>query len=92
GGNEGIFKSALQSSMMGQCNSQLHLLLPNALLQQALIPNGQLGEIANKCSIRIDLGQEVQPNLRQVTLSGGVAANAMASYFLQERALQWGGH
>merc|ERR1712107_478029 len=90
GGNEGMFRAALQSSVMAGTSSQLHVLLPERLLQQALIPSGRLTEIANRCQIRIDLGMEVQPNLRQVTLVGGVAANSMAAYFLQERALQHG--
>jgi len=90
GGNEAMFKAALQSSLVAGSSSQLHLLLPNRLLQQALVPQGHLAEIANKCQIRIDLGQEVQPDLRQVTLCGGVAANSVAAYFLQERALQHG--
>lgn len=90
GGNEALFKQALQNSMTAGMNSQHHVLLSNSVLQQHLIPKGYLSEIANRCQITIDLGQEVQPNLRQVTFCGGVAANAVAVYFLQERLLQLG--
>eukprot|EP00441_Pelagodinium_beii_P031622 CAMPEP_0197640738 /NCGR_PEP_ID=MMETSP1338-20131121/14919_1 /TAXON_ID=43686 ORGANISM="Pelagodinium beii, Strain RCC1491" /NCGR_SAMPLE_ID=MMETSP1338 /ASSEMBLY_ACC=CAM_ASM_000754 /LENGTH=668 /DNA_ID=CAMNT_0043213609 /DNA_START=16 /DNA_END=2018 /DNA_ORIENTATION=+ len=71
GGNEAMFRSALQSSVMAGTSSQLTVLLSERLVQQALIPSGQLTEIANRCQIRIDLGNEVQPDLRQVTLVGG---------------------
>merc|ERR1712110_1098811 len=74
GGNEAMFKAALQSSLMGQSSAQLLLLLPLDLLQQTLIPQGHLGEIAQKCGIRIDLGGEVQSNACQVALTGPIAA------------------
>merc|ERR1711924_438886 len=90
GGNEALFKQALQNSMTAGMSSQHHVLVPNNVLQQALIPKGYLSEIANRCQIRIELGQDVQPNLRQLTFCGGVAANAVAVYFLQERLLQLG--
>merc|ERR1712039_285598 len=92
GANEAMFKAALQSASMGQPSpSQLVLLIPSDVLQQALVPQGHLGDITQKCGIRIDLGEEVPPNLQQVTFTGSVAANAMAAYFLQERALQYSG-
>merc|ERR1719277_2246760 len=91
GANEAMFQQALQSSAMSGGQTQLHVLLPQDLLQRALIPNGHLGEIAQRCQIRLDLGPDVAPNRRQVTLTGAVAANAMAAYFLQERAAQFGG-
>merc|ERR1719277_769234 len=91
GANEAMFQQALQSSAMNGGQTQLHLLLPQELLQRALIPNGHLGEIAQRCQVRLDLGADVAPNRRQVTLTGAVAANAMAAYFLQERASQFGG-
>jgi len=87
-GSEMMFRAALQGSMIAGSSSQLHLLLPSSLLQESLIPKGQLAEIAQKCQVRIELGQDVPPDLRQVTLRGGLAANAVAAYFLQERALQ----
>lgn len=83
------FEMALQSSMLSQHQAQLSLLLPVDLLQQALIPHGHLGEIAQKCRIQIDLGTELPQSMQQVSLSGTVAANAMAAYFLQERSLQY---
>mmetsp|Transcript_138412 Transcript_138412/g.240873 ORF Transcript_138412/g.240873 Transcript_138412/m.240873 type:complete len:108 (+) Transcript_138412:3-326(+) len=82
------FQTALQSSLFGQQSSQLLLLLPMELIQKALIPSGHLAEIAEKCHIRIDLGREVPPNLREVMMTGTVVANAMAIYFLQERTMQ----
>ncbi|CAE7288965.1 PPID, partial [Symbiodinium microadriaticum] len=87
-GSEMMFRAALQGGMIAGSTSQLHLLLPTSLLQESLIPKGQLTEIAQRCQVRIELGQEVPPDLRQVTLRGGLAANSVAAYFLQERALQ----
>ncbi|CAJ1358226.1 unnamed protein product, partial [Effrenium voratum] len=86
-GNEFMFRAALQSGMIAGSQSQLHLLLPSSLLHQTLIPKGHLAEIAQKCQVHLELGQEVS-SLQQVTLRGGIAANAVAAYFLQERALQ----
>merc|ERR1719316_2081767 len=88
--NPMAFEAALQGSMLGQHQAQLALLLPAELLQQALIPHGHLAEIAQKCNINIDLGAELS-SMRQVSLTGTVAANAMAAYFLQERSLQYMG-
>merc|ERR1712003_589878 len=90
GPNEAMFRTALMSSMVGQAGSQLQLLLPSELLQQSLVPHEHLSDIARTCQIRVDLGADVQPNMRQVSLTGSVAANAMAAYFLQERAMQYG--
>lgn len=89
GGNEAMFRMALQSGM-GQFHAQLMLLLPADAVRQALVPRGHLQEIAQRCQIRMDLGQEIPPNLLQVNLSGTVAANSMAAYFLQERLAQLG--
>merc|ERR1719424_1399854 len=84
------FQAVLQQSMLGQHQAQLLLLLPVDLVQQALIPHGHLAEIAQTCNIGIDLGDELS-GMRQVSLTGTVAANAMAAYFLQERSLQYTG-
>merc|ERR1719263_1620337 len=85
------FEAALHNSMLSQHQAQLALLLPVDLLQQSLIPQGHLADIAQKCRITIDLGAEVSPSMRQVSLTGTVAANTMAAYFLQERTLQYTG-
>jgi len=85
--NEAAFCQALQSQGM---QSQLLLLFPQDLLEKALIPKGDLAAIAGRCQIRIDLGDHVAPNMRQVALSGTIAANAMAAYFLQEKSSQYG--
>lgn len=79
-----------QQSMFGQQQTQLSLLLPVDLLQEALIPHGHLSEIANTLNINIQLGDQVA-SMRHVMLSGTVASNAMAAYFLQERSLQYMG-
>jgi len=88
--NDAMFSAALTSAS-SQASSQLQLLMPSELLQKSLIPNGHLAEIAQKCRIQLDLGADVAPNQRQVCLSGTIAANAMAAYFLQERSMQYGG-
>eukprot|EP00971_Amphidinium_carterae_P026691 526496-Amphidinium_carterae.2 len=88
GMNETLMRAAFQEGI-GNLTGQLLLLLPAKLLHQTLIPHGHLGEIANACGIRIELGAEHPPN-QQVALAGGVVANAMAAYFLQERMLQFG--
>jgi len=92
-GSEMMFAAALRS-MNGMTNqfgpqSQLVLLLPAELIQRALIPQGHIAEIAQRCGIRVDLGGEVHPDLLQVGLTGSIVANAMASYFLQERVQQY---
>jgi len=84
------FQAMLQQSMLGQHQAQIAILLPADLIQQALIPDGHLSQIAQTCSISIDLGAEIS-GMRQVSLAGTVAANAMAIYFLQERSLQYTG-
>merc|ERR1719163_1653205 len=80
------FQAMLQQSMLGQHQAQLALLLPVDLLQRALVPHGHLAEIAQTCNINIDLGVELA-SMRQVLLTGTVAANAMAAYFLQEQSI-----
>merc|ERR1719433_1879170 len=86
---ESMFWAALRASAVGQFPGQLLLLIPADLLQQALVPHGHLADIAQRCQIRIDLGGEVPPNFLQVSMTGPVMANAMAAYFLQERAAQY---
>jgi len=95
GASDAMFRQALAMGGGGS-QTQLHLLLPQDMIQRALIPNGHLADIAARCQIRIDLGADMPPNLRQVTLHGSVAANSMAAYFLQQTCLQlssgMGGH
>merc|ERR1719221_2052651 len=88
GSSEVMFREALQLTIAGQCTSQMSLLLQAELLFKALVPYGHLADIAQKCGIRIDLGAEIPPDTCQVVFTGSVVANAMAAYFLQERALQ----
>merc|ERR1719265_1437976 len=81
------FRQILSQSMMGQHQAQLMLLLPVDLIEQCLIPQGHFSDICQACNINLDLGAEMS-GMRQVSLTGTVAANAMAAYFLQERSLQ----
>jgi len=90
GGGEALFRLALQSSLVCQMSAQLLLLVPAELLQKALVPHGHLVDIAQRCQVRIDLGAEVMPSLQQVSITGSIACNTVAAYFLQERAAQYG--
>merc|ERR1711972_1288684 len=89
GSNEAMFRAALHQSSMGQFKAQLMLLLPFHVVHKALIPHGHLSEIAQKCQIKIDLDNEMAPQQCQLTFSGSMVANSLASYFLQERAMQY---
>merc|ERR550514_980180 len=87
GSNERAFLSALQAS--GVNSAQLTLLLPQNLLQNILIPRGFMAEIAQRSGSKMDLGNEGPAGMRQVTLSGSMVANALASLYLQEKVLQF---
>merc|ERR1712151_731530 len=86
-GNERAFLAALQAS--GINNAQLTLLIPQQLLQNILIPRGIMAEIAQRSGAQIDLGTESPAGMRQVTLSGSMVGNALASLFLQEKVIQF---
>jgi len=90
GGGEALFRLALQSSVVCQMSTQMLLVVPAELLQKALVPHGHLVDIAQRCQVRIDLGVEVMPSLQQVSITGSIASNTVAAYFLQERAAQYG--
>merc|ERR1712060_290894 len=85
--NEKAFLSVLQAS--GINNAQLTLLLPANLVQNILIPRGFMAEVAQKSGAKIDIGCENPPGMLQVTLSGSMVGNALASVFLQELVLQF---
>merc|ERR1719330_1142636 len=85
--NERAFLAALQAS--GINNAQLTLLIPQALVQNILVPRGIMAEIAQRSGAQIDLGSESPAGMRQVTLSGSMVANALASLFLQEKVIQF---
>lgn len=72
------------SSVIGNWPSQVLLLVPDELLQRALIPKGVLAEVAARCGVRIDLGPLAQPCHRQVLVTGTVVGNAAAVYWLQD--------
>merc|ERR550532_590202 len=86
-GNERAFMQALQAS--GINNAQLTLLIPQALVQNILVPRGIMAEIAQRSGAQIDLGSESPAGMRQVTLSGSMVGNALASLFLQEKVIQF---
>merc|ERR1719198_2665172 len=85
--NERAFMQALQAS--GINNAQLTLLVPVGLVQNILVPRGFMGEIAQRSGAKIDLGTEGPAGMRQVTLSGTMIANALASLYLQEKVIQF---
>merc|ERR1740123_1669838 len=85
--NERAFMNALQAS--GINNAQLTLLIPQALVQSILIPRGIMAEIAQRSGSQIDLGVESPPGMRQVTVSGTMVSNALASLVLQEKVIQF---
>mmetsp|Transcript_116874 Transcript_116874/g.372101 ORF Transcript_116874/g.372101 Transcript_116874/m.372101 type:complete len:112 (+) Transcript_116874:2-337(+) len=85
--NERAFMTALQAS--GFNNAQLTLLLPQALVQNILIPRGFMAEIANRSGAKIDLGPESPAGMRQVTLGGSMVGNSMAALLLQEKVIQF---
>merc|ERR550525_498865 len=85
--NERAFMTALQAS--GINNAQLTLLIPQALIQNILIPRGIMAEICQRSGSQIDLGLESPPGMRQVTVSGTMVSNALASLFLQEKVIQF---
>merc|ERR1719326_978692 len=87
--NERAFMQALQAS--GINNAQLTLLVPVGLVQNILVPRGFMGEIAQRSGAKIDLGTEGPAGMRQVTLSGTMIANALASLYLQEKVIQFQG-
>merc|ERR1719321_2494380 len=86
-GNERAFMQALQAS--GINNAQLTLLIPVGLVQNILVPRGFMGEISQRSGAKIDLGTEGPAGMRQVTLSGTMIANALASLYLQEKVIQF---
>merc|ERR1712079_272293 len=85
--NERAFLSALQAS--GFNSAQLTLLLPQKLVQNILVPRGFMAEVAHKSGSKIDLGNEGPSGMRQITLTGTMVANALASLFLQEMVIQF---
>merc|ERR1719321_1264188 len=85
--NERMFMQALQAS--GINNASLTILIPVNLVQNILVPRGFMAEIAQRSGAKIDLGSEGPAGMRQVTLSGTMIANALASLYLQEKVIQF---
>merc|ERR1719296_473192 len=73
----------------GSSNERAFMAAPQALIQNILIPRGIMAEIAQRSGAQIDLGAESPAGMRQVTLSGSMVGNAMASLFLQEKVIQF---
>merc|ERR1719343_766804 len=87
GSTEQQFLQALNASGIG--SAQLTLLLPQPLVQNILVPRGIMAEIAQRSGAKIDLGSEGPVGMRQVSLSGSIIGNALASLFLQDSVLQF---
>jgi len=73
----------VRTSLDAQASATLPLLLPEVLLMHDLVPSGLLKDLANRCRVQIDLGQELPTGYREVTLTGTVAGNAAVSFWLQ---------
>ncbi|CAE7652488.1 unnamed protein product [Symbiodinium sp. CCMP2456] len=71
--------------------SELHVVLPTALVKGPLVQQGFLAEIAVGCHVQIDVCGEIASGQLHVILSGTAAANAMAVVALQMRAWFAGG-
>lgn len=77
------------SAFNGTEGSRLPLLFPRRVLDGGLLARGHLGEVAQRCGVRIDLEADTLPgDLRALTLTGTVVANAFAVLHLQWRAAQ----
>merc|ERR1711862_300125 len=85
--NERAFMSALQAS--GINSASLTLLLPQALVQNILVPRGFMAEIANRAGAKIELGAESPAGMRQVSLNGSMVGNSLAALLLQEKVMQF---
>ena len=72
----------------GAC-ARLPLLLPRRVVEESLVPHGHMAEIARRCCVRIDLEAVLPGDLRTVTLTGPVVANALAVLHLQWRTAQY---
>lgn len=69
--------------------SRLHLLVPRRAVEGVLVPRGHLAEIAQRCCVQIDLeGSARDLDATILTLTGSVAANALAALHLQWRVMQ----
>merc|ERR1712048_1268444 len=66
-----------------QAPSELLLLMPDSLLQRALVPSGHLQEVSTRCRVKIDLRREVAPSHREVVLTGTAAATSAAAFWIQ---------
>merc|ERR1740130_642650 len=89
GNNDRAFMQALQAS--GINNAKLTLLVPVNLVHNILIPRGFMAEIAQRSGAQMDLGSEGPAGMLQVSLSGTMIANALASLYLQEKVIQFQG-
>eukprot|EP00927_Polykrikos_kofoidii_P079342 TRINITY_DN76126_c0_g1_i1.p3 TRINITY_DN76126_c0_g1~~TRINITY_DN76126_c0_g1_i1.p3 ORF type:complete len:120 (-),score=21.77 TRINITY_DN76126_c0_g1_i1:157-480(-) len=70
----------------GSPASQLELLLPQRLVQDVLVPSGQMADVACACGVKIDI-LEMNPTVGQlhVRLTGTCVANSLAAVQLQWR-------
>jgi len=72
------------SSRYVQAQSQVTLLLPNAVLTNYLLPRQLLPEVAQRCLVRIDILGDASAAERQVVLAGTVVSTSVALFCLQE--------
>eukprot|EP00928_Gymnodinium_smaydae_P028480 TRINITY_DN21710_c0_g1_i1.p1 TRINITY_DN21710_c0_g1~~TRINITY_DN21710_c0_g1_i1.p1 ORF type:complete len:286 (-),score=20.06 TRINITY_DN21710_c0_g1_i1:85-942(-) len=86
-----LYRLLVSSSVISQAQSQMRLILPDDLIQKALVASGHMAAIAHKCNIRIDLDSEVLPSQRMVILTGTVLSNSIAAYLMQEGLFRYSG-
>eukprot|EP00930_Biecheleria_cincta_P062935 TRINITY_DN48398_c0_g1_i1.p1 TRINITY_DN48398_c0_g1~~TRINITY_DN48398_c0_g1_i1.p1 ORF type:complete len:711 (+),score=157.14 TRINITY_DN48398_c0_g1_i1:79-2211(+) len=74
----------MSSSPLAHVRGQLHLLLPEDLLLKSLVPSGLLQDVSRRCQVQIEVAAgSAPPRLRLLILTGTLASNAAAAYWLQ---------
>ncbi|CAE7466018.1 unnamed protein product [Symbiodinium natans] len=73
------------SSSIGHLRGTLSVLLASDILFSTLVPGGHMQELAQRCQVHIDIVADASlpASLRQVVLTGSLASNAAAAYWLQ---------
>jgi len=73
------------SSSMGHLRGTLSVLLASDVLFSTLVPGGHMQDLAQKCQVHIDIISDasIPSSMRQVVLTGSLANNAAAAYWLQ---------
>lgn len=74
----------MSSSPLAHARGQLQLLLPEDLLLKSLVPCGLLQDVSRRCQVQIDVAAgSAPPRFRLLIISGTLASNAAAAYWLQ---------